>query len=147
MSRTRVATLLATAAAISLLLIHNGGAQNTEPETLQPGARVYPVHFPTGGSKLDTSDQETIRGIASSIKSNPSLSATIIGRADTVGSPELNEKLSEQRSQAVFEALVNTNQVPESRVEMKWTGEHMPYLSTADEQEEMLNRVVEVIVR
>ena len=29
---------------------------------------------------------------------------------------------------------------------MRWTGEHLPYLSTEDEKEEMLNRVVEIIV-
>ncbi len=40
---------------------------------------------------------------------------------DTVGSQELNEKLSQRRAQAVFEALVYTNKVPENRVELKWT--------------------------
>jgi outer membrane protein OmpA-like peptidoglycan-associated protein len=58
----------------------------------------------------------------------------------------LNEKLSQRRAEAVFDALVYSNHVSENRVEMRWTGEHLPYLSTADEKEEMLNRVVEIIV-
>ncbi|MDR3534287.1 MAG: OmpA family protein [Rhodopila sp.] len=123
-------------------------AANSAPgQTLEPGARVYLVHFPTGGSTLDPADQDTIRGVAASMLSHPELNATIIGKADTVGSPERNERLSQWRSNTVFEALVYTNHVPENRVQLQWTGEKMPYLSTADEKPEMLNRVVEIIVR
>ena len=81
------------------------------------------------------------------MQSNAELNATIIGKADTVGSAEFNEKLAQRRSEAVFSALVYTNHVPENRVEIRWTGERLPYLSTTDEKEEMLNRVVEIIVR
>jgi outer membrane protein OmpA-like peptidoglycan-associated protein len=56
-------------------------------------------------------------------------------------------RLAQRRSEAVFSALVYTNHVPENRVELRWTGERLPYLSTEDEKEEMLNRVVEIIVR
>jgi outer membrane protein OmpA-like peptidoglycan-associated protein len=95
---------------------------------------------------LGPEDQDTIRGVASKMLGTPALAATIIGKADTVGSAELNEHLAEKRTQAVFEALVNTNKVPESRVEMHYTGEHLPVASTADEQAEMLNRVVLIIL-
>lgn len=141
MKQTRVTWMLAAAAAVGLMAGVAGAQQ-----TLEPGARAYPVHFPTGGDKLDAADQETIRGIAGSMMSNPALNATIIGKADTVGTAEFNEKLSERRAQAVFEALVYGNKVPENRVEMRFTGERLPYLSTADEKEEQLNRVVEVVV-
>jgi outer membrane protein OmpA-like peptidoglycan-associated protein len=43
--------------------------------------------------------------------------------------------------------LVYTNEVPESRVEMHYTGEHLPFVSTADEQAEQQNRVVAIIHR
>jgi len=77
----------------------------------------------------------------------PNLTATIIGKADSVGSAELNEHLAEKRAQAVFEALVNTNKVPENRVDMHFTGERLPFVSTADEQAESQNRVVAIILR
>ena len=77
----------------------------------------------------------------------PTLVATIIGKADSVGSAELNEHLAEKRAQAVFEALVYTNKVPENRVDMHFTGEHLPFVSTADEQAELQNRVVAIILR
>jgi OOP family OmpA-OmpF porin len=140
-SHRKVGTF-AIAASLSLFVGYTASSQ-----TQQPGARAYPVHFPTGSDKLDAADQDTIRGVAGSMQTNPELNATIIGKADTVGSPELNEKLALRRAEAVFSALVYTNHVPENRVEIRWTGERLPYLSTEDEKEEMLNRVVEIIVR
>lgn len=138
----RKAGTLAIAASLSLFLGYTASSQ-----TQQPGARAYPVHFPTGSDKLDAADQDTVRGVAGSMQSNPELNATIIGKADSVGSAELNEKLAQRRAEAVFSALVYTNHVPENRVEIRWTGERLPYLSAEDEKEEMLNRVVEIIVR
>jgi len=120
-------------------------AQQTKE--LPPGSVTYPVHFPTGGVTLGPEDQETIRGVASKMMNSPSLFATIIGKADTVGSSDLNERIAEKRAQAVFEALVYTNKVPETRVAVRWTGEHVPVVSTADEQAEMQNRVVAIIVQ
>ena len=140
-SHRKVGTV-AIAALLSLFAGYTASSQ-----TQQPGARAYPVHFPTGSDKLDAADQDTIRGVAGSMQSNSELNATIIGKADTAGSAELNEKLAQRRSEAVFSALVYTNHVPENRVELRWTGERLPYLSTEDEKEEMLNRVVEIIVR
>ena len=85
--------------------------------------------------------------MAAAMQGDPALIATIEGKADTVGSQELNEKLSQRRTQAVFEALVYTNKVPENRVELKWTGEQLPTVSTADEEALRTNRVVEIFVR
>jgi outer membrane protein OmpA-like peptidoglycan-associated protein len=78
---------------------------------------------------------------------NPNLTATIVGKADTVGSAEFNEHLAQQRAQQVFEALVYTNKVPEDRVSIRYTGEHLPLVSTADEEAERMNRVVAIVLQ
>lgn len=44
-------------------------------------------------------------------------------------------------------ALVYTSKVPENRVALRWTGAHLPFVSTADEQAELQNRVVAIILR
>jgi outer membrane protein OmpA-like peptidoglycan-associated protein len=119
-------------------------AQQTQP--LPPGSTTYPIHFPTGGYKLDPADEDTIRAVAAKMQGTPTLHATIIGKADTVGSAELNEHLAQRRAEAVFEALVNTNKVAEDRVDLHWTSEHLPFVATADEQAEAQNRVVALIV-
>ena len=111
------------------------------------GSVTYPVHFPTGGSQLDPGDQDTIRAVASKMLNTPTLTATIIGKSDAQGSAELNEHLAEKRAMVVFEALVNTNKVPENRVDMHFTGENLPFVSTADEEAERQNRVVAIILR
>jgi outer membrane protein OmpA-like peptidoglycan-associated protein len=72
--------------------------------------------------------------------------ATIIGKTDSIGSAEFNEHLSQRRAEAVFEALVYTHKVPEDRVRLHWTGERLPYVSTADEQAASQNRMVAIIV-
>ena len=80
------------------------------------------------------------------MQSTPTFVATIVGKADLVGSADFNEHLSQRRAEAVFEALVYTNKVPENRVQLHWTGEHLPFTSTADEQAESQNRMVAIIV-
>src|SRR5205807_2605335 len=80
-----------------------------------------------------------IRDVAGMIQSTPTFVATIIGKADSVGSAEFNEHLSQQRGEAVFESLVYTNKVPENRVQLRWTGERLPFRSAADEAAESQN--------
>jgi outer membrane protein OmpA-like peptidoglycan-associated protein len=93
---------------------------------------------------MDAADQDTIRGVAAMMQRTPSLVATIIGKSGSAGSAELNEHLARKCGQAVFEALVYTNKVPENKVELRWTDEHLPFVSTVDEQEERQNRVVAI---
>ena len=77
----------------------------------------------------------------------PTLTATIVGKADTVGSAEFNEHLAQKRAQTVFEALVYTNKVPENSVDIHFTGERIPVVSTEDQQAELQNRVVGIVLR
>ena len=136
---------MTTVGAMSLFAAYAAVAQQTQQ--LPQGSVTYPVHFPTGSSQLGPEDQDTIRAVASKMLNAPTLTATIIGKSDAVGSAELNEHLAEKRAQAVFEALVYTNKVPENRVDLRWTGERIPFVSTADEQAELQNRVVAIILR
>ena len=77
---------------------------------------------------------------------NPALVATVVGKADTVGSPEYNEKLSHRRALTVAEILVYTYKVPAHRVEMRWTGENEPLVVSGDNKAELVNRTVDIIL-
>ncbi len=143
MSEMRVTRRLATAAGIAgLVAAYAGAAQSAQ----SPGT-IYPVSFPTGSIKLHQADQETIHGVAAAMERDPALTATVLGKADTVGTAEYNEHLSWRRAAAVYEALVFTYHVPAERVQMRWTGERLPTVKTEDETAELQNRVVEIIVR
>jgi OOP family OmpA-OmpF porin len=144
MSRSRKNPAVAVAAVLGFLAGSSAIAQTTEQ--LPSGSVTYPVHFPTGASAIGPEDKDTVRAVASRIKNTPDVAVTIIGKADTVGSADFNNQLAEKRTQAVFEELVYTNQVPENRVEMRWTGENLPLVSSADEQAQLQNRVVMIIL-
>ena len=104
------------------------------------------VYFATGSHALTPEDQDHIRDVAAMMQSTPSFVATIVGKTDLVGSADFNEHLSQRRAEAVFEALVYTNKVPENRVQLHWTGERLPFISAADEEAESQNRMAAIIV-
>jgi len=143
MLRSNVTKGLA-AAAVCFFAAYAGTAQ--EVKNLPPGATAHFIYFPTGGYALDPKDQDQIRDVAGLIQSHPDFVATILGKTDSVGSAGFNERLSERRANAVFEALVYDNKVPENRIEMCWTGERLPFTSTADETAQAQNRMAAIIV-
>ena len=130
--------------AVGFFAAHAGIAQ--EVKNLPPGATAHFIYFPTGGYKLDSKDQAQIHDVAGLMQSNPDYVATILGKTDSVGSKELNEHLSQRRANAVFEALVYDNKVSESRISLCWTGERLPFTSTADETAQAQNRMAAIVV-
>jgi outer membrane protein OmpA-like peptidoglycan-associated protein len=143
MLRSNVTKSLA-AAAVGFFAAYAGTAQ--EVKNLPPGATAHFIYFPTGGYGLDPKDQDQIHVVAGMIQSNPDFVGTILGKTDLVGSAGFNEHLSQRRANAVFEALVYDNKVSENRIEMCWTGERLPFISTADETAEAANRMAAIIV-
>jgi outer membrane protein OmpA-like peptidoglycan-associated protein len=146
MSQGKITRRMATAGG-AMALFAAGAAKAQSTEEMAPGSNTFPVHFATGSYQLTGKDNDTIRGAAAYMMRDTSLNATIIGKTDTTGSADFNHHLSELRAKAVFEALVYTNNVPEDRVTIRWAGEMEPYVSTADDTPEMLNRVVAIVLK
>jgi len=138
MSRNTVAKSLAAAAVMGLFAAHAASAQQA--------CTTHFVYFSTSSHALTPEDQDHVRDVAEMMQSTPTFVATILGKTDSVGSADYNEHLSQQRAEAVFEALVYTNKVPENRVQLHWTGEYLPFIPAADEQAESQNRMVAIIV-
>ena len=143
MTRTNVTKSFA-AAVVSFFAIYAGAAQ--EVKNLPADATAHFIYFPTGSYKLDAKDEAQIRDVAGMIQSHPDFVATILGKTDSVGSAGFNERLSQRRATAVFEALVYDHKVSESRIQMCWTGERLPFTSTADQTTEAQNRMAAIIV-
>ena len=139
MSKTKS---LAVAAILSLFAAHAATAQQTQ----NPNCTTHFVYFDTGSHALTPEDQDHIRDVAAMMQSTPAFVATIVGKTDSVGSADFNEHLSQQRAEAVFEALVYANKVPENRVQLRWTGERLPFTSAADEEAKSHNRMAAIIV-
>ena len=139
MSKTKS---LAVAAILSLFAAHAATAQQTQ----NPNCTTHFVYFDTGSHALTPDDRDHVRDVAAMMQSTPTFIATIVGKTDSVGSADFNEHLSQQRAEAVFEALVYANKVPENRVQLRWTGERLPFTSAADEEAESHNRMAAIIV-
>lgn len=112
-------------------------AQPPKPEPV-----AYWVSFPIGSAVLHRADQETIHGVVAKMEADPGLYASIVGKADTLGTPDYNRDLSEKRAMAVLEAMVHRYGAPETRIDIRWTGERFQNVPTEDEQAELQNRVV-----
>ena len=143
MLRSNVTKSLA-AAAVGLFATYAGTAQ--EVKNLPADATAHFIYCPTGGYKLDAKDEDQIRDVAGLIQSHPDFVATILGKTDSVGSAGFNEHLSQRRANAVFGALAYDNKVSESRIQMCWTGERLPFTSTADQTAEAQNRMAAIVV-
>jgi OmpA-OmpF porin, OOP family len=143
MSRSIATKSLAAAAVMGLFAAHAATAQQMQN---LPQCTTHFIYFSTSSHALTPEDQDHIRDVAAMMQSTPTFVAAIVGKADSVGSADFNEHLSQRRAEAVFEALVNTNKVPENRVQLHWTGERLPVTSTADEQAASQNRMVAIIV-
>ena len=123
----------------SILAIGPGGRSwpGSNPGPAQPPeATASWISFPTGSTELHQQDLDTIKSVANYMKQYPDMMATIEGKADTVGTTEFNDRLSEKRTIAVFDTLVYVNGIPASRTHMHWTGERLPNVPTADQAAE-----------
>lgn len=79
------------------------------------------------------------------LQENPSVIIEIDGHTDSVGADEYNQKLSEQRAQAVIDYLSKHGVDPE-RLDSKGFGEKMPVVSNKTGEGRQQNRRVEVKV-
>jgi hypothetical protein len=62
--------------------------------------------FKTGSAEITKDSYPFLDGIAEYMKANPSFSLSIVGHTDNTGSDEYNQKLSEDRAEAVKKYLV-----------------------------------------
>lgn len=70
------------------------------------------ILFPTGKYTLNSSAQQDLSNFAVSLKQNPLTDVQILGFTDNTGSYAVNEKLSNQRADAVMTYLVNSGVSP-----------------------------------
>ena len=90
---------------------------NVNNNVLQPS-----VIFGQGKSSVDAGQMASVAMIAKYMKNHPESNILIKGYASPEGNPELNQKLSVARAQAVKDALVNRYGIPASRLTIQGMG-------------------------
>jgi outer membrane protein OmpA-like peptidoglycan-associated protein len=121
-------------------------ASNPPPVSPGPAATWYHIQFTSNSHVLDARGQSTVADVTNNLQQHPDEIATIIGKTDTVGSPDYNMHLSHLRADAVRDSLVYNSNIAADRVETRWTGETRQRVATADNVADAPNRVVDIAI-
>ncbi|QPC98633.1 MULTISPECIES: OmpA family protein [Qipengyuania] len=101
------------------------------------------VTFATGSYTISPGFRDLLDRVAASLKQYPNSLVDVYGHTDTVGSASSNQRLSEQRAQAVANYLISQG-VSSSRIRWMGFGETQLKVATGDGVNEPLNRRVEI---
>ncbi|MEG3597365.1 MAG: OmpA family protein, partial [Pseudomonadota bacterium] len=101
------------------------------------------VTFATGSYTISPGFRDLLDRVASSLTQYPNSLVDVYGHTDTVGSADSNQRLSEQRAQAVANYLISRG-VNSSRIRWMGFGETRLKVSTGDNVNQPLNRRVEI---
>ena len=102
--------------------------------------------FETGQFELKNNANKALIGALKAIESHPDTRILVEGHTDNVGNPVSNQQLSEKRAQSVKDWLVISSNVPESRFEVKGSGDTKPIADNQTEEGKAKNRRVEIIL-
>ena len=100
------------------------------------------IEFDFDSHELRTSEYGDVRRIAEFMREHPRADAVIEGHTDSMGSDRYNQKLSEERAQAVLNRLVDAEGIARSRITALAFGESRPIASNDTEEGRQRNRRV-----
>ncbi len=103
------------------------------------------VLFATGQAQLVEGGRSSLEEVVDLLQTEPDKKIRVEGHTDSRGDAEANLQLSEQRAQAVREALISLG-VSADRVTALGMGEDFPIASNEDEDGRAQNRRVDVIL-
>lgn len=107
--------------------------------------RLNNIFFVFGKADLKEESKFELDRLYSVLHSSPSLKIVIQGHTDNIGSPEFNQKLSEDRAKAVFDYLLSKG-ITEKQISYKGFGQDKPVKENNTEQGRAFNRRVEFAV-
>jgi outer membrane protein OmpA-like peptidoglycan-associated protein len=108
-------------------------------------ASVYGINFDTGKSTIKPESAQAIGEIANLLKADPGLNIHVVGHTDNVGGVDNNIKLSQDRAEAVLQALVRDHAIAPSRLRSYGCGQFAPVASNDTEEGRAKNRRVELV--
>lgn len=106
---------------------------------------VYGINFDTGKSTIKPESTQVMAEIAKLLKDNSALRIGVVGHTDSVGSIESNIKLSQERAEAVMQALIRNHGIAATRLKSFGCGLFSPVASNDSEESRAKNRRVELV--
>ncbi len=101
------------------------------------------IYFITGSAKLDKRSNKGLDEVVRIMGENPDAKLTVDGHTDNTGSDELNDKLSQNRAEAV-KAYLSSKGVDASRLTATGYGEKQPVADNKTAAGRQKNRRVEM---
>jgi len=128
--------------------IHVAASDRSLYDSLRADGRVATqgILFATGSATIRPESTPTLDDIAEALRGDSSLRLRVEGHTDNVGDPAANQRLSEQRAQAVVEFLVRSRGVAENRLEAAGIGQAQPAADNGTPEGRQTNRRVELVV-
>ena len=125
-----------------------GGAVDSVAGALSSGesAVLEGIVFASGSTELGETSSEELAQLAELLKSNPDLSAALVGHTDTEGTLQANIELSQQRARSVMRALVDTHGVDPGQMSAHGIGYLSPRAANSTPEGRKRNRRVEVVI-
>lgn len=133
-----VALFTLTACQTKKLIVEN----NTSYRTIV----TYGITFDVNKSDIKAESMVEINRIKSLMDQYPELRYEVQGHTDSTGSPELNQKLSEKRAQAIVDKLVEMG-VSRSRLTAVGKGLYSPIADNSTEEGRAKNRRVVFVAK
>ncbi len=106
---------------------------------------VNGILFDTGKATIKPESAQAIGEVAKLLKADLNLKVFVVGHTDTVGTVESNLKLSQDRAQAVLQALVSEHGIAAARLRAFGCGPFAPVTSNDSEEGRAKNRRVELV--
>jgi OmpA-OmpF porin, OOP family len=108
-------------------------------------ATVNGIYFDTGRSELKPESEKAIAEVGKLLKADSGLRLYVVGHTDNVGGLESNMKLSQDRAEAVMQALVKTHGIAASRLKAFGNGPYSPVATNDTDEGKAKNRRVELV--
>lgn len=130
-----------------------GGQVTVNADALKNGLQaegkiaLYGIYFDTGKAALKPESKAQLDEMARLLKAQPALKVYIVGHTDNQGTLAANLTLSQQRAQAVVDALVKQYQIPAARLAAQGVASLAPVAANAAEAGRAKNRRVELVVQ
>jgi OOP family OmpA-OmpF porin len=116
------------------------------PASLGCGSVVHGITFEFDSAAIRPESEPVIARLVDGLRNDPSGAIAVEGHTSSEGSDEYNQRLSEQRAQAVVASLVKRGSEAK-RLTAVGVGEKQPIASNNDENGRSLNRRVEIRCR
>lgn len=121
-------------------------AASQDADICKDKAAAVKISFVTGKAQLSATSMQAIKAQADKLNTCQDVKIEIGGHTDNVGKPELNQKLSQARAEAVLAQLVKAG-VAKDRLSAKGYGDTVPVADNASAEGKAQNRRVEFVAQ